>query len=108
MPYFDNNATTPLDAGARQALLDAYTESWANPSSPLSLECPRSCFDAKMQGIGILELRVRPDHMIFTSGATEANNSVFSRLSCQTDRSARVLLSPFEHPAFQKPLITGS
>ena len=99
MPYFDNNATTPLDAGARQALLDAYTESWANPSSPYRSSARVRASMLKCRELVSSSLGVSPDHMIFTSGATEANNSVFSRLSFQADRAARVLLSPFEHPS---------
>jgi cysteine desulfurase len=31
--YFDYNATTPLDADVRQAMLPFLTDNWGNPSS---------------------------------------------------------------------------
>lgn len=34
MPYFDDNATTPLSAIARETWLRASDEAWQNPSSP--------------------------------------------------------------------------
>ena len=34
MSYFDNNATTPLHPAAREALVQALEQGWANPSSP--------------------------------------------------------------------------
>ena len=40
-----------------------------------------------------------PDQITFTSGSTEANNSVFSNLARTASSSSRVLLSPYEHPS---------
>ena len=45
---------------------------------------------------------VNPDHLVFTSGATEANNSVFSNLERTTGESSRVLISPYEHPSISE------
>ena len=99
MSYFDNNATTPLHAGAMQVLFDAHTESWANPSSPYRSSAQIRASMQKCRDKISSSLGVDPDHLIFTSGATEANNSVFANLSRQVDATARVLLSPYEHPS---------
>ena len=42
---------------------------------------------------------IDPVHVLFTSGATEANNSIFCVLARRAEMSSRVLLSPFEHPS---------
>ena len=42
---------------------------------------------------------IDPDLVLFTSGATEANNSVFCVLARRAEISSRVLLSPLEHPS---------
>ena len=97
MPYFDNNATTPLDPGAQKVLFDAYKQ--GNPSSPYRSSTQLRASIEKCREALSTHLGVEPDHLIFTSGATEANNSIFSNLSGQFDQSARVLLSPFEHPS---------
>lgn len=99
MPYFDNNATTPLDPSAQKVLFDAYANNWGNPSSPYRSSAQLRASIEKCREALSTHLGVEPDHLIFTSGATEANNSIFSNLSGKFDQSARVLLSPFEHPS---------
>ena len=99
MSYFDNNATTPLDAGARQVLFDAHSENWANPSSPYRSSAQIRASMQKCRDKISSNLGVDPDHLIFTSGATEGNNSVFANFSRQVGSAARVLLSPYEHPS---------
>ena len=108
MSYFDNNATTPLDAGARQVLFDAHSENWANPSSPYRSSAQIRASMQKCRDKISSNLGVDSDHLIFTSGATEANNSVFANLSRQVDAEARVLLSPYEHPSVVKLPTIGS
>ena len=99
MSYFDNNATTPLHPSAREALLNASTENWANPSSPYRISAKVRASMQKCRESIASGLQTDPDQLIFTSGSTEANNSVFSHLSQNGDQSSRILLSPFEHPS---------
>ena len=99
MPYFDNNATTPLEPGAQQALINATKENWANPSSPYRSSAQVRAAIQKCRESICSTLEVDPDLLTFTSGATEANNSIFSNLAKYASQSARVLLSPFEHPS---------
>ena len=99
MPYFDNNSTTPLDPVAREVLVDALANSWANPSSPYrSSAIVRASIQKCREMIGT-RIGVSPDLITFTSGATEANNSVFCHLARNSSSTSRVLLSPFEHPS---------
>lgn len=103
MPYFDANATTPLAPTARDAWLEVSEEDWANPSSPtraaararVRLEDNRQAWAAAFA--------VRPEQVVFTAGATEANNAVFAHLAQQAGAGARVLLSAVEHPCVLEP-----
>ena len=78
-PYFDHNATTPLHPVARETLLEAYDRQWHNPSSlyreagaaKIALE------DAREELANCLGIDA-PERVIFTSGATEANNALIA------------------------------
>ena len=99
MAYFDNNATTPLLPIAKEAFQNALETDWGNPSSPYRSSAQlrasiQQCRESIASSYG-----VEPAQIIFTSGATEANNSVFCYLARRAELSSRVLLSPFEHPS---------
>ena len=51
-----------------------------------------------MQGKISSNLEVDPDHLIFTSGATEANNSVFANLSRQVDATGSCAIISLRAP----------
>jgi len=99
MSYFDNNATTPLHPDAGEALHHANTKNWANPSSPYRISAKVRASMQKCRESIASYLGTGPDQITFTSGSTEANNSVFSNLARTADPSSRVLLSPYEHPS---------
>ncbi len=95
--YFDYNATTPMGAASREAWLAAAERHWHNPSS-LYREAGaarRVLEDLRAEladGCGIDE----PGRIVFTSGATEANNAVVRHLA--TAVSGSVAVSAIEHP----------
>ena len=99
MAYFDNNATTPLHPSARESFQLAMSENWSNPSSPYRASALVRASMQKSREEICATYGVSPDHLVFTSGATEANNSVFSNLERTTGESSRVLISPYEHPS---------
>lgn len=99
MSYFDNNATTPLHPAAREALVQALEQGWANPSSPYRTSAQIRASMEKCRESIASTLKIDPEHLTFTSGATEANNSVFSSLAHTSPLGSRVLLSPYEHPS---------
>ncbi|MGY8644335.1 MAG: cysteine desulfurase family protein [Verrucomicrobiales bacterium] len=90
--YFDHNATAPLCEAAREAWIEASEKMWHNPSSlyreagmaKLRLEDMR---EELADALGIDE----PERVIFTSGATEANNAVMRYFE-------NVAISAIEHP----------
>ncbi len=98
MVYFDHNATTPLPKAARAAWLQAADEAWHNPSSPYRASARVRNLLEGSRGRLAEFLGCRADEVVFNSGATEANNALFTHLSRRSDAGRGVLLSPVEHP----------
>ena len=98
MIYFDHNATTPMLPEARQAWLDATEKFIGNPSSPHRVG---SRADAAITGarqrlaefLGCDALDV-----VWTSGATESNNTVLHHCARTVPSDAEVWVSAIEHP----------
>lgn len=95
--YFDHNATTPMSAAARAAWLEASERHWHNPSGLYreSGEARRILEDwraALADHFGIDE----PERIVFTSGATEANNAVIRHLA--ENLAGLLVTSEIEHP----------
>lgn len=102
MAYFDVNATTPLSPAAREAWLEAQQAHWHNPSSPYACAArARNALEAARRELAEL-LQINPQRVVFTSGATEANNAVLQNLH-QRNPSAKVAISAIEHPCIFEP-----
>lgn len=99
MPYFDHNATTPLHPVAREAWLRASDQAWQNPGGPYrSAARVHARFEhARERLVGVLG--ARPDQIVFTSGATEANNAVIALSAMRYSEDERIAVSPTEHPS---------
>ncbi|MGF1448761.1 MAG: cysteine desulfurase family protein [Opitutales bacterium] len=103
MRYFDYNATAPLLPEARQVWLEALEVHWHNPDSPHG---PAARAHARLE-----EARERlaalldtvPESIVFTSGATEANNAVLADAAAHALPQQRVLVSTIEHPCVLEP-----
>ncbi|MHA3772064.1 cysteine desulfurase family protein [Verrucomicrobiota bacterium sgz303538] len=100
MLYFDHNATSPLCTAAREAWLDAAARFIGNPSSPhrLGARADRALQDAREQLAEMLHCK--PHEIIWTAGATEANNTVIRHASLG---DGDALVSAIEHPCVQEP-----
>ncbi len=97
--YLDYQATTPVDDRVFEAMQPFFTESFGNPHSSnhiLGWRSLQSVEDARRKVadlIGSLE-----EEVIFTSGATEANNHVmFGVMSAWKKARKIVLISSIEH-----------
>jgi cysteine desulfurase len=75
MIYLDNNATTPLDAEVREAMLPFLEGHFANPSSGYGLARPvrRAVEQAREQVAALLDCEA--EEIVFTSGGTESDNA---------------------------------
>src|SRR5262245_53591385 len=102
MINFDHNATAPL----RPAALDAMQPWLAGPAgNPASAHAAgrharRALEDARERVAALLG--AFPDEVIFTSGATEANNLAIFGLC--GDPPGHILASSIEHPCVVEPL----
>ena len=73
--YLDNQATTPLDPRVLDAMLPYFTEEFGNPSSESHVygKNAMAAIDAARADVAAL-IGADPREIVFTSGATEANN----------------------------------
>jgi len=100
VPYLDHNATAPLHPAARAAWLEAADRFWANPSSlygqaTAARDLLADCRERLADLLGGSD----PGRVVFTAGATAANNLFARCLSTSAPSDAVALLSPLEHPA---------
>ncbi|MGZ8899306.1 MAG: cysteine desulfurase family protein [Limisphaerales bacterium] len=95
--YFDHNATSPLCGVSRDAWLTACDRFPANPASPHRLGSRAdTALEAARQSAAEF-LKCSPLDIVWTSGATEANNALFHHASL--DASGEVWVSAIEHPS---------
>jgi cysteine desulfurase len=100
--YLDNNATTPLLPAVWEAMRPFLTETYGNPASAhwAGRHARQALEDARERTATILG--AEPDEVIFTSGATEANNLALFGLAGRD--SGHLISSPIEHPSVAEPM----
>lgn len=104
MIYFDYNATTPLDADVRAAMLPYLEEVFGNPSSVHGVgRHARAILDDARERVANT-LGAKPNEIIFTSGATESNNLAIQGMARQLrGRGRHLITSAVEHHAALHP-----
>jgi cysteine desulfurase len=102
MIYLDYNASAPLRPEAFEAMRPWLSDHAGNPASAHAAgrQARRALEDAREQVAGLLG--AFPDEVVFTSGATEANNLAIFGLC--GDPPGHLLSSPIEHPCVIEPL----
>ena len=100
MIYLDYNATTPLCAPAREAMLPYLERHFGNPSSVHAAgREARAAIDNARDQLAEL-LRAKPNELIFTGSGTEANNlAVLGLARAHTARGRHLICSSTEHHA---------
>lgn len=102
MIYLDHNATTPPLPEAVDAVLACLREGWGNPSSKHAAgQAAKSALAAARAEVAALA-GAQPVEVVFTSGATEANNQVLAGALARAGAPHRLLLSGIEHAGFLK------
>jgi cysteine desulfurase len=98
--YLDYNATTPLDPGIRELMLQAQDLAWGNPSSVHHVgRHARALLDDAHDRLAAC-LKCKPGEIVFTSGGTEANNlAVFGCARARRPNARHLLCSAVEHHA---------
>ena len=98
--YPDNNATTPLAPEVFEAMVPWLRDQFYNPSSAYEASRPaRDAVERARESVARLLGAGARSEVIFTSGATEANNAaLWGSLRANPDRN-HVITSAVEHPA---------
>jgi cysteine desulfurase len=98
--YLDNAATTRIDERVLKAMLPFYHEKFANPSSiHFSGQKNYLILEKARQSVA-KNLGTSSQRIIFTSGATEANNFIIKGImEANTDKGKHLIISSIEHPS---------
>lgn len=103
--YLDYAAATPLSAEVMAVMQPYFTERFYNPSATyLPAEAVKKDIDKSRSTVASI-LGVRPSEIVFTSGATEANNMAIIGVSRQYPGS-NVVVSAIEHESVLMPAKT--
>lgn len=99
MIYLDNNSTTPLLPEAWEAMQPYFLTSWGNPSSSyrFGAQVKSGVEDAREQVASLIEAEA--DEVLFTSSATESNNSGIDAALKASPGKRHIVTSSIEHSA---------
>ncbi len=101
--YLDNAATTSLDPQVLEAMLPFYTDVYGNGSSIHTMgRKAKSAIENARKKVAEL-LNTSPSEIFFTSGGTEANNTII-RGAVESLGVKTFISSPIEHHAVLHPL----
>jgi len=102
--YFDHSATTPLDTEVFKAMRPYFTKDFGNASSVHSFgQKTAKAIDQSRQKIAKF-LNCQPEEIIFTSGATEADNLALQGIvKASKIKKPHIITSQIEHPAILEP-----
>ena len=98
--YFDYNATTPLDANVREAMLPFLGEVWGNPSSVhhIGRQARAQLDDARDRAAKVLG--AKPSEVVFTAGGTESSNlAILGAARLLKPKGRHIITSAVEHHA---------
>lgn len=103
--YLDNHATTPVDPQVMAAMLPYFTQFFGNPAS-ISHQYGWEADAAVQQAREAIAAAISatPEEIVFTSGATEANNLVIKGVAeAYIDRGKHIITVTTEHNAVLDP-----
>jgi len=104
--YLDYNATTPVDPAVRARIEAILAEHFGNPSAGhVYGQQAREVIDAARAQIAAL-IAARDDWIVFTSGATEANNmAILGVARALRARGRHLVTSAVEHPSVMRVML---
>ncbi len=104
--YMDCHATTPVDERVLEAMLPYFGEKFGNAASrthTFGWTAEAAVDDARQQVASLIG--AKPTEIIFTSGATEADNLAIKGVTAMhPDRRAHIVTQATEHHAVLDPL----
>jgi cysteine desulfurase len=103
--YLDYHATTPVDPAVVAAMLPFFTERFGNPSGrahAFGQEAHGAVEEARAQVATLVG--ASPDEIVFTSGATEADNlALRGVMGARAGGGGHIVTSVIEHAAVLEP-----
>ena len=105
MIYLDYSATTPTDESVLNSYIETTKKIIGNPNSlhKLGVEAKKLIDAATTQIASILN--VRPNEIIYTSGASEANNTAIKGVCLKyQNRGKHIITTQLEHSSITEPL----
>ncbi|BAZ68933.1 MAG: IscS subfamily cysteine desulfurase [Pelatocladus maniniholoensis HA4357-MV3] len=103
--YLDNHATTPVDERVLAAMLPYFTEHFGNPSSINHIYgWETEAAVKKSREILAQAINATPEEIVFTSGATEANNLAIKGVAeAYFQKGQHIITVATEHNAVLDP-----
>ena len=101
--YFDNNATTRVAPEVRDAMAPFFGELYGNPSSMHAFGGQIAKHLSKAREEVAAFLNCSPEEIIFTSCATESDNTAIRGTAEYFGRETKVITTAVEHPAVLQP-----
>jgi len=103
--YFDNSATTKPCPEAVEAVANAMTETYGNPSSLHKVGDQAAALLDRSRQILAEQFHCMPREVFFTGSGTEANNlAVFGTVRALRRRGNRIVTTCLEHPSVEEPM----
>ena len=100
MIYLDNSATTKPCREAVDAITDAITVHWGNPSALYGFGIDTAAMLRAARHKVAAAMGAEPDRVFFTSGGTEADNwAIFSTVKRYGKRNKHIITTAVEHHA---------
>lgn len=105
MIYLDYSATTPVNEEVLDTFVKVSRDFPGNPNSLHSLGVSsRELIDASTKQIADI-LKVKPSEIIYTSGASESNNTAIKGICLQyQNRGKHIITTNFEHSSIYGPI----
>lgn len=97
MIYLDHNATTPIAPEVLDAMMPYLTTEWGNPSSSYKFGSNLKAMIEKSRGQVADLIGAYPSEIIFTSCATESNNSAIHAALKANPEKRHIITSAVEH-----------
>ena len=103
--YLDNHATTRTDPRVVEAMLPFFSERFGNAASISHAfgDDAAAAVESAREEVALL-VGARPQEVIFTSGATEANNLALKGLLGSSNHPRHLVVSDTEHPSVLDPV----
>lgn len=104
--YFDNNSTTRVDSAVLEAMMPYLTEEFGNSSSTSHFygqKAEKAVIDAREEVAKLL--KCKSQEIVFTSGATEANNLAILGVMRSSPKGSKLIITAAEHKAIIDPAL---